>query len=66
MAHGKTLVMREIARPEPQHIIEHPKPVKVKGGLFAKPRGMQTYVNADKDRTLPGKARRRARKAAVA
>jgi len=64
MAHGKTLELREIVRPAPESVIQHPEPVKGRGGLFTKPRGMETYANEAKDRTLRGKARRRARKAA--
>lgn len=63
MAHGITLELREITRPTPTFLHEHAPAVKVVGG-WAKPKGLGSHVNPDRDRALSGKARRRARKAA--
>ncbi len=67
-AHGITLAMRWIKPPAPRWVHRHPKAREVRVGDtvvgYRKPAGMTSYVNPDKDRSLPGKARRRARKAA--
>lgn len=69
MAHGKTLDLRAIKPARPQFVHEHPEPVKVKRGkllFWRKPGGMVAYVATEstRDRSLRGKARIRARKAA--
>ena len=66
MAHGKTLELRAIKRPAPEFVHQS---VRVEGaktspGLVRRIVLDGTYVNPDKDRSRPGKARRRARKAA--
>lgn len=66
MAHGITLKLRQITAPEPQHLHTHAAAVKVAGGFYRKPPGLTPYVNPAKDRSFPGKARRRARQAAQA
>jgi hypothetical protein len=43
-AHGKTLEMKAITRPEPEFIHEHAPAVKVAGGRFVKPRGLIAYI----------------------
>jgi len=64
MAHGITLAMRAIDAPGIRYIHEHPAAVKTKRG-YMKPEGMTSHVNPAKDRSLAGKARIRARKAAL-
>ena len=60
MAHGIRLELRGIKAPAPEFVSQH----RVVGhGPFAS-RSVLTYVNPNKDRSLNGKARRRARKAA--
>lgn len=62
MAHGITLDLRNITAPAPGYVHQHPTEGT---GIFARPVGA-TYVNTTgtSDRSLNGKARRRARKAA--
>lgn len=65
--HGVTLALRWIQPPPPQWVHRHPAPVRVEIGgqvYFRKPAGMTSYVNPGKDRSLPGKSRRRARREA--
>lgn len=68
MAHGISLNQRSI-RPAPPEFV-HPAAVKVAGAgdsiMWRKPAGMTSYRGPSRDRSLPGKARRRARKAARA
>jgi hypothetical protein len=70
MAHGKTLDLRAITRPEPQYVVRHQAERKEfrRGGRFfwriVRVGIWSTHVNPSKDRTLAGKARRNARKAA--
>lgn len=64
MAHGITLAMRAIDAPAIRYIHEHPAAVKTKRG-YVKPAGMTSHVNPEKDRSLAGKARIRARRQAV-
>lgn len=67
MAHGITLKMREIKRPEPQVVVEHQPDgyAKNNGGHKVWRRTARTpFVNPDRDRSLSGKARRRDRKRA--
>lgn len=62
MAHGITLDLRKITGRAAEYVHQHPTEGT---GVFARPVGA-TYVNTtgDRDRSLNGKARRRARKAA--
>jgi hypothetical protein len=68
MAHGITLAMRWIKLPPTRWVHRHPAPIAVRRDgvivAYRKSPGMTSHVNPAKDRTLPGKARRRARKAA--
>lgn len=64
MAHGKSLALREIRVPEPEFVHQHAPAIKSVGGRYVKPRGLGSHVAPDRDRSLPGKARRLARKAA--
>jgi hypothetical protein len=61
MAHGITLKMRKVRRPAPEILA-----VSTKWDEKGRRRSGDgtTYVNPHKDRTLAGKARRRARRAA--
>lgn len=58
--------------PQPEFVHQHPPAVKVGGHngdpvFYRKPAGMTAYIGPDPARrALPGKARRRARKAARA
>lgn len=66
MAHGTTLDMRAIQPVSPAFVHKHPEPYKVGDGptaYYIKAGGMKPYLGASRDRSLPGKARRRARKA---
>lgn len=58
-AHGKTLEMREIREPEPDVFVSI---VRDEKGRPVAPG--QAYTNPDKDRSLAGKKRAKARKAA--
>lgn len=70
MAHGISLKQRSIRPSPPEFVHRHPAAVKVAGAgdgiLWRKPAGMTSYRGPSRDRSLPGKARRRARKAARA
>jgi hypothetical protein len=68
MAHGITLKMRKIRRPAPDYVVRHEAAqVKQNGRLtFRRVGKWEARVNEEKDRSLPGKARRRARRAARA
>lgn len=67
-AHGVTLAMRAVKAPPTSWVHQHPKPVAVRrrGELigYRQPDNMTPYVNPAKDRSLPGKDRIRARRAA--
>ena len=62
MAHGITLYLRHIRPPAPVFVHQHPT---VGTGAFARV-VPTTYSGPSRDRSLPGKARRRARKAGSA
>ena len=70
MAHGKTLGLREIRRPEPEYLVKfEAEEVKARVGIRKVIRWQKVglwapHVNSARDRALPGKARRRARRAA--
>lgn len=75
MAHGISLTMRYAKGPSVAFIHRHPAAVKIGASshlahglagrvFYRKPAGMTAFVGASRDRSLPGKARRRARKAA--
>ena len=66
MAHGITLKMRAIKRPETRYLFINPPLVKLSDGRrFGQQRhDGPPYRNPAKDRSLPGKARLRARRAA--
>ena len=61
MASGITLQMRYMKRPEPE--VLHVAATYDAKGRRTRGDG-STYVNPERDRSLPGKVRRRARKAA--
>lgn len=66
-AHGITLDMRAVKKPESPYIAIHvASPVKGRRGVSRVVAGFVAHTNPAKDRTLTGKARRRARKAARA
>jgi len=70
MAHGKTLAMRAITRPEPTYVKQYlVEEREVRVGLRKTMRlykvGHWTpHTEGSRDRTLPGKARIRARRSA--
>lgn len=68
MAHGITINMRAIKPPRPDVFVAIEYQYDAKGRRFrvTAPADAATYVNPDKDRTLAGKARRRARRAVSA
>lgn len=68
MAHGVTLALRWIKRPPARWIHKHPQAHVVRTATgevvgYRKPGGMTSHVNPEKDRSLAGKARIRARRA---
>ena len=68
MAHGKTLALREIPRPEPEHLVKfEAEEVEARVGIRKVMRWVKVgewlpHANPDRDRSLAGKARRRARR----
>ena len=71
MASPKTLALREITRPEPTYLAKfEAEEVKARVGIrkvirWRKVGEWAPHTNPDRDRSLPGKARRRARHAAA-
>jgi len=70
MAHGKTLVMRAITRPEPTYVKQYlvEEQTKKRGirklVRLVKVGDWTPHTGGSRDRALPGKVRRNARKAA--
>lgn len=65
--HGKTLVMKALKQPEAtyvkQFLTEDAKIKRLGSVMFRKVGDWSPHTNPERDRSLPGKARRRARKA---
>lgn len=64
MAHGVTLQMRAIKHPAPTYLVRYEAELdKNKVGMLVRVGAWEPYRNPERDRSLPGKARIRARKA---